>query len=107
MSEISNRKSQITCRNNSGSITKASGFKVSLASVPKHKFGVHYAPLKESWRVTELTTGWAIPGSDAYDKEAAVKNAEREIAKFNQKYDAFGAAVLISKKMNIRFNPTK
>jgi hypothetical protein len=85
-------------RSELGRLKSVTGYAATLSAAPNHNFGVHHNSATQQWVVTELSTGWAIPRSDAFEKEASIKNADRSIEKFNLKHNAFSAAVIVAKK---------
>lgn len=65
---------------------------VELKSAPKHKFAVCF--YEQLYRVTELTTGLAIPGSFAESAEESIRQADATIEKVNNKGNYFDGMVV-------------
>lgn len=65
-----------------GKMKKVKGFHASIKTPGGFKFGV--CEFQEQWRVTELSTGIAIPGSYSDTAEDSVKKAQAAIDLVNK-----------------------
>ena len=88
------RKKNFEIRINPFRTEKVKGFYAPIKTLGNLKFGVCKAFGK--WRVTELSTGIAIPGSFSDTAEESVKKAQTEIDKVNVEKTYTQGAVVAS-----------
>lgn len=88
------RKKNFEIRVSPYKTVKVKGFHASTKTPGGFKFGV--CKFQGQWRVTELSTGIAVPGSYADTAEESVKKAQLAIDSVNKNKTYFQGAVVSS-----------